>query len=330
MSGGKDAARPPLSWSAALEKDFSCAIITGFTTATVFNPWDKALYLSVKDRRPFLDPLNWKQPFSGLMQAISSRTLNTGLYFLLESFFHDLVERHREPSSCVTPHERSESHSSQKPRTISLFIAGNLAGVTCAALSHPLNVTKYSSWNGIDQGFYGTVRRLYLQGGPATLYRGLIATLVRDSFFGGVYSCFRHNLMCRLGTSSYGSGSLLAGSRSSSSPGLVDETSSDRSTLLKVFALNTVAAGIAVALSSPLNYVRNMQLAAAPDAAVPRMLPLLRQLRAQAAEANDLSARIKIVSRSLLVGWGSLRAAMGMGFGSLVYDLCKHGGSVLG
>ncbi|KAL8273560.1 hypothetical protein Esti_002487 [Eimeria stiedai] len=325
MSGGRDASRPPLSWSAALEKDFSCAIITGFTTAIVFNPWDKALYLSVKDRRPFLDPLNWKQPFSGLMQAISSRTLNTGLYFFLESFFHDVVERHRGPSSS----EHSELNSNQKPRTISLFIAGNLAGVTCAALSHPLNVTKYSYWNGIDKGFYGTVRRLYLQGGPATLYRGLIATLVRDSFFGGVYCCFRHNLMCRLGTSSYGSGSLYAGSQSTSAPGLLGETSTDRATLLKGFGLNTVAAGIAVALSSPLNYVRNMQLAAAPDAAVPRMLPLLRQLRVQAAEASGLSARMRVVSRSVLVGWGSLRAAVGMGFGSLVFDLCKHGGSVL-
>ncbi|KAL8433116.1 hypothetical protein ACSSS7_004139 [Eimeria intestinalis] len=241
-----------------------------------------------------------------------------------------MVERHREPSSCVTPPEYSESNSSQKPRTVSLFIAGNLAGVTCAALSHPLNVTKYSYWNGIDQGFFRTVRRLYLQGGPATLYRGLIATLVRDSFFGGVYSCFRHNLMCRLGTSSYGSGSLYAGSRSSSAPGLSDETSTDRATLLKIFALNTVAAGIAVALSSPLNYVRNMQLAAAPDAAVPRMLPLLRQLGVQAAEGSDFPSKLRIVSRSLLVGWGSLRAAIGMGFGSLVYDLCKHGASVLG
>ncbi|KAL8424528.1 hypothetical protein Efla_005634 [Eimeria flavescens] len=244
-----------------------------------------------------------------------------------ESFFHDVVERHRGAAVVREPQGQREVLAAQKPRSASLFIAGNLAGVTCAALSHPLNVTKYSFWNGMDQGFVGTVRRLYLQGGPRTLYRGLVATLARDSLFGGVYSCLRHHLIC-----SWGSASPRLQSSSSSAGGLMDsfsasskegKTDSIAALLLNGFALNTVAAGIAVAVSSPLNYVRNMQLAAPPEAAVPRMLPLLRQLRHEAAEAKGRSARLEVLSRSLLVGWGSLRAAMGMGFGSFVYDWCK-------
>lgn len=54
-----------------------------------------------------------------------------------------------------------------RPQTVTLFIAGNLAGVTCAGLSHPLSVTKYAYWNGSGQRFWDVLRLLYVQGGEA-------------------------------------------------------------------------------------------------------------------------------------------------------------------
>lgn len=52
-----------------------------------------------------------------------------------------------------------------KPQTLTLFVAGNLAGVTCGGLSHPLSVTKYAYWNETVLGFRDAIRRLYVHGG---------------------------------------------------------------------------------------------------------------------------------------------------------------------
>lgn len=160
--------------------------------------------------------------------------------------------------------------------------------------------------------------------GATTLYRGFVATMARDSLFGGVYSCLRHHMMC-----SWGPPRLLTAS-SHESPEkdacrVAGKQKADRWTSLNVFALNTLAACVAVAASSPLNYVRNMQLAVPPDSPAPRMLPLLRGLGEQVAQVSGSHAKIVILSRNLLLGWGSLRAALGMGFGSFVYDSCKGG-----
>lgn len=109
-----------------------------------------------------------------------------------------------------------------------------------------------------------------------------------------------------------------------------DKNRADGAALLNGFVLNTVAACVAVAASSPLNYVRTMQFAAPPDSPGPRMLLVLRGLRDQVSKANGGQAKVAVLSRNLLLGWGTMRAAVGMGFGSLVYDFCRNNGPVFG
>lgn len=55
--------------------------------------------------------------------------------------------------------------ASSKPHTFALFLAGNLAGFSCAALSHPLSVTKYAYWNEKGRNFLSALRHLYHDGG---------------------------------------------------------------------------------------------------------------------------------------------------------------------
>jgi hypothetical protein len=45
-------------------RKLNSGIISGAVQAVVFNPWDRALYLSVKDLRPFLHLENFRHPFS--------------------------------------------------------------------------------------------------------------------------------------------------------------------------------------------------------------------------------------------------------------------------
>ena len=42
----------------------------GVLQAVLFNPWDRALYLSVKEKRPFLHRANFTQPFQGWVRAV--------------------------------------------------------------------------------------------------------------------------------------------------------------------------------------------------------------------------------------------------------------------
>jgi hypothetical protein len=64
-----------------------CGLFAGIAQAGVFNPYDRALYLSVRDNRPFLHSSNWHNPYTGFLQSISGRAIQGGLYFPLEHYF---------------------------------------------------------------------------------------------------------------------------------------------------------------------------------------------------------------------------------------------------
>ena len=71
----------------SVSKLLSCGLISGLIQAAVFNPWDRALYLSVKENRNFLNSYNFHDPFAGVLQTITQRTISNGLYFPLEDIF---------------------------------------------------------------------------------------------------------------------------------------------------------------------------------------------------------------------------------------------------
>ncbi|XP_026192677.1 uncharacterized protein LOC34623181 [Cyclospora cayetanensis] len=444
--------QPQGSISTNFVQEFRCTLVTGFVTAAVFNPWDKALYLSVKEGRPFLAPINWHLPFRGFLRAFVARTLSTGLYFPLEAagfalhvgllafgvyacvaeatFYSRLLrssvfgatsrqEGLRAPQSLTESASRHEGGLGEETRLeaenaaaialekgisrypvhsvrstwqgpsagggapgggppwrtfeektyerVALFCAGNLAGVCCGVLSHPLTVFKYAMWNDNCRGICEVFAQFYAQGGKSegvrtetvregrarfgssvltgrggrqiwrrftlrtcseyaltTLYRGFVATVARDSLFGGVYACARHHLMMRRPEAA------SRATKFASSEGNLHRREcrlgggEEGSTLFHRLMLNTVAACVAVAASSPLNYVKNMQLAASPESPQPRMRVLLGELVRQVAAAPGAQARLAVLSRSLLLGWGTLRAAVGMAFGAFVFDLCRE------
>ena len=43
---------------------------SGVVNAGLFNPYDRALYLSVKHKRPFLSGSNFQRPFQGFLQTV--------------------------------------------------------------------------------------------------------------------------------------------------------------------------------------------------------------------------------------------------------------------
>jgi len=100
-----------------------CGLTSGVLQAAVFNPWDRALYLSVKCERRFLDARNFFHPMAGVLQTISQRAISVGLYFPLEDIF----------SRVLSSHWTNSEH-----RIGLIFIAGTLGGAINGIIMNPL------------------------------------------------------------------------------------------------------------------------------------------------------------------------------------------------
>jgi hypothetical protein len=146
-------------------------LASGTTVATVLNPYDRALYLSVKERRPFLHTANFRNPYLGFLQSLSHRALSGGLFFPLE---HALCAYAEGP--------------------IGNFAAGSLAGSIGALVLSPLAAVKYRRWGTEENNFTSTARAMYKSGGARSFMFGLVPTVARDAVFGCVYTGGRHLL----------------------------------------------------------------------------------------------------------------------------------------
>ena len=106
---------------------FLCGLLAGVAQAAMFNPYDRALYLSIKEKRAFLLYTNWSSPYNGFLQSIGGRAISGGLYFPVEHMFlHALLD-------CDNKAMRN-------------FIAGTSAGAVNAILLNPLTAVKYKTW----------------------------------------------------------------------------------------------------------------------------------------------------------------------------------------
>ena len=157
----------------------ACGLASGLGQSALFNAYDRALYHSIVNRRPFLDPANWRgNPFAGISPSFLQRSVSAGLYFPLEDLFRRKV---------------SSNYA----------IDGILVGLVGGAFTTPFNCVKYAMWSNhssaqvIDQkspppAMIETAKSLYNRGGLPRLFRGVAPTLYRDMTFGITFSVLRH------------------------------------------------------------------------------------------------------------------------------------------
>jgi hypothetical protein len=107
---------------------FKCGLVSGLVQAAVFNPWDRALYLSIKENRGFLHLENFRNPFSGLLQTLFQRACSAGLYFPLEDIFMKMLS------------ENSAANGLNS--NVMSFVAGNSAGALNGLVLNPLAAVK--------------------------------------------------------------------------------------------------------------------------------------------------------------------------------------------
>jgi hypothetical protein len=284
---------PSASASSNNAKLVYCGLVSGVLQAGVFSPWDRALYLALIHDRSFLDINNFRNPWAGVLTNLVQRTLSGGLYFPLEDIFRGLL-------GDVLP----EDSSAVK------FIAGMLAGGTNGIVLNPASTVRYRMWGAPQdlhhRGFLDTARAMHSEAGLRVFLTGTVATLYRDLLFGGVYGYLRFALAASAATrvrteSDIGPLSLV--------------TSSQR------YVINMFSACTATFLSSPLNYVRNMQYAAPPGLR-PRAGPLLLELWAEAQRQGGVHGTASFLQRRLRLGWGTARVGVGMAFSEQIYSRC--------
>lgn len=264
---------------------FICGLLAGVAQAGVFNPYDRALYLSIRDDRKFLHPINWHKPYTGFMQSISGRAIQGGLYFPLEHYFlHTLND-----------HYSSTSKSKNGDPKLN-FLAGTAAGAVNAVLLNPISAVKYKTWgrevnNGVFHEVIGMIRKSGFSIRP--FYNGVIPTVMRDVVFGGTYTWLRLQIKIWFSLSNQ-----------------------------QQWIGNFVAAGLATILSGPFNYVRTIQFATRSHEIAPSTISILTDLMNEtlSIEQKTVFSRLQFLQNKLRIGWGTARVAIGMTFAHSVYN----------
>lgn len=164
-----------------ISSSLACGFLSGLTQSIVFNPYDRALYLSIKHNRPFLRAENWRNQggvMLGVYPSLLQRAVSSGLYFPFERQFRIVMLRHTDKKGPVDA------------------IAGLLAGAANGIVTAPINATKYALWSEGSEAVSAkeAVVKVYKRNGMRGLFRAAPATISRDLIFGVCYSYLRHRV----------------------------------------------------------------------------------------------------------------------------------------
>jgi Mitochondrial carrier protein len=225
----------------------ACGLASGAIQAGVFNPYDRALYLSVQHKRAFLSPANFANPYQGFAQSIVLRMVSSGLYFPLEEIFMPPAQR-------FVPDNQRLAH----------FLAGLAAGGVNAIVMNPATAVKYAMWDSNPKQSYSqSAVKMWRNGGARPFLKGITATLARDCTFGGVFASLRYKLAA-----------LYAAHRA----GSAEQQQQHKEPKETAFVTDLIAAAVATTASSPFNYIRNIQYGAASTDRAPSGTAIVQQL----------------------------------------------------
>ena len=138
-------------------------LVAGVLSAVVFNPLDKAIFISTTKNISFFNRQVWSNCFKGTSNAILSRLVSSGLYFSFIDHF----------SQSFFPVQTA-------------FTASFLVNVS----TNPVNLVKFHSWfNNLSTR--ESVSFFYKSHGIRGFYIGFPAVFLRDFIFNTSYISFR-------------------------------------------------------------------------------------------------------------------------------------------
>jgi len=142
-------------------------LLTGVINVAIFNPFDRALYLSTKDHSTIFDLKYCKSPYQGVLNGIVQRTISYGLYYPMIDIINKKL----------------------KNPIMSMMATSAIIGV----VTSPLSAIKLTNWNSDHSTkIISFARQMYVKGGLFPFFRGTIVTLKRDLIFGATLGYFSY------------------------------------------------------------------------------------------------------------------------------------------
>ena len=226
----------------------------------------------MKHHRPLFHKANWNRPYHAMGQTLFYRAMSNALYFPIEQW---------------TRHYFNNN-----------MIGGMVGGAVMSSMLNPLSVIRFQCW--LHHTTFSTeVSNLWKGRGFKNFSKGLVATLIRDIVFGGVYSSTRHWTFF----------------------GCLDHDESGYN-YAQEFVWNGASALVATTASSPFNYIRNIQFATPSNEIPLTMWELTKQISNGFRQTRGIKNKFDFLQIRFKFGWGTLRVGLGMALGSQAYEYC--------
>lgn len=128
-----------------------------------------------------------------MCSVLFHRTLTGGLYFPLFDMAQPLC-RDLITGWVALPHGGGANTTEAEQSALLHFACGNFAGGVSGIVLNSLTAIKYASWNG-KTGFFTTARSMWAAGGIRPFTKGISATVIRDTAFGGCFALTKFKLV---------------------------------------------------------------------------------------------------------------------------------------
>jgi hypothetical protein len=162
-----------------LHTDFFSGMFSGAVCSLLFNPWDRAVFLSVKHNRSFLRWDNFSKPYHGALQALVQRTFMGSGYYVAQAQIRNVL----------TPYLH---HQFQASDPVLHIMTGLAAGTTHGVMTNTSAVIKAYTWGHETRTFASSVVEMYKAAGLRAFGKGMSASMLRDAVHGSTYELCRH------------------------------------------------------------------------------------------------------------------------------------------
>ncbi|MEK7801475.1 MAG: hypothetical protein AAB276_03380, partial [Pseudomonadota bacterium] len=151
-------------------KKLTIGCISGGLNTILFNPYDRAIYLSVMNKKTIFEKKFWKKPYQGVGQAFIHRTISYGMYFPFLAIWEENLQY-------LIP-----------KKTEMTLVSNILAGTSVAILTFPIASIKMYTWNNPHRDSIMKIgKELYCKHGKSLFTRGLGTTICRDIIFSSIF-----------------------------------------------------------------------------------------------------------------------------------------------
>ena len=276
--------RPIIDKSAV---DFVSGLVAGTFSAAVFHPFDGALYLSIKEERPYFLRINFLQPYHGLAQTLVQRAVIGSSYYIVQAKMSAYITSNL-PVNDLT--QRG--------------LIGLSAGASYGLMTNAAAMVRAHMWGDSSRTFIKSFKEIVKSQGVYALGRGQKASLLRDISHGCTYEILRNEFS------------------KTSKTHLSNNFYTEHQNAIHFFN-NCFAACIGTVISTPFNYARAKQFATPAKDTPEAVSSILKGVLKEAAAYSSAKGRLLFFQQKFRIGIGTGRSALGMALGQEIFDRAR-------